>query len=99
MPGTATCALLVDPNRIVGVDYAVSGTISGSQITLSLTLTSLRGGGGGDGSGFVTHVGLKPRLTLIRDTRTHAMVDANFQYPFGNGGTITTHDTLSVSGS
>jgi hypothetical protein len=99
VPGTAQCALYEDPNRIVGVDYSVSGTISGTKITLSFSLTGVRGGGGGEGSGLVTHLGVHPSFTLTLVANAHAEVDVSFQYPFGNGGTITTHDTLSLSGS
>jgi plastocyanin len=99
VPGTAQCALIVDPNRIVGVDYTVSGTISGAAMTLSFTLTAIRGGGGGDGSGLVTHLGFRPSFTLTYDAGGHASEDFPFQYPFGNGGTITAHDTLTLSGS
>jgi len=99
VPGTAECALALDPNRIVGVDYSVSGTVSGTKITLSFTITNLRGSGGGEGSGLVSHLSARPKFTLTVDASAHAQVDASFQYPFGNGGTITTHDTLSLKGS
>jgi hypothetical protein len=99
VPGTAQCALALDPHRIVGVDYSVSGTITGTKIILSFSITNLRGSGGGEGSGLVTHLSAKPKFTLTADANAHAKVAVSFQYPFGNGGTITTHDTLSLSGS
>jgi plastocyanin len=98
VPGSASCALYLDPNRVVGLDYTISGTISGQTMTLTLTLTGLRGGGGGEGSGLVSHISAKPTFKLAI-TGARAAADASFTYPFGNGGTITSHDTLSLSGS
>jgi hypothetical protein len=101
VPGTAQCALALDPKRIDSVDYSITGNVSGTKITLSFLLTNFRsiGVGGSDGSGLVTHLSFNPKFKLTFDASAHAKVAVSFQYPFGNGGTITTHDTLSVSGS
>jgi plastocyanin len=99
VPGTAQCALYLDPKRIDGVDYSVGGTIAGTKITLSFSVTGVRGGPDGEGSGLLSHLSFNPTFTLTFNASGHAGVTKSFQYPFGNGGTVTTHDTLSLSGS
>jgi plastocyanin len=99
IPGTATCALALDPKRITGASFTVHGAATATDLSLTFTLTALRGGPGGDGSGFVTHLAKAPTYKLPIDSRGHARAAPNFSYPFGNGGTITTHDTLDLNGS
>jgi plastocyanin len=99
VPGTAACALAVDPQRIMSVDFTVHGAVTLSDVSLTFTLTAIRGGGGGDGSGFVTHLGYQPTLELPIDARGHVRGTVDFSYPFGNGGTITAHDRLDLTGS
>jgi plastocyanin len=99
MPGTATCALALDPTRITGADFTVRGAATTTRLSLTFTLTTARGGPGGEGSGFVTHLAKEPTYELPIDSRGHAHATPDFSYPFGNGGTITTRDTLDLNGS
>jgi len=93
------CSLALDPTRITGADFTVHGAVTATDLSLTFTLTALRGGPGGDGSGFVTHLGYEPTYELPVDSGGHAHATTDFSYPFGNGGTITTHDTLDLNGS
>jgi hypothetical protein len=81
------------------VEVTVEGAVTRSDLSLTFTLTAIHGGFGGDGSGFVTHLGYQPTLELPIDARGHVRGTVDFSYPFGNGGTITTHDRLELTGS
>lgn len=99
VPGTAVCALAVDPQRSTSVSFTVHGAVTRSDVSLTFTLTAIRGGGGGDGSGFITHLAYQPTIDLPIDASGRVHGTADFSYPFGNGGTITAHDRLDLTGS